>query len=236
MSEDHATLAEIIAIHKSLFGGWKMMADEQGEASEDADEAETDDAVESTGDNDDEADPEGADALGDPGKKALDAMKARMRNEQAKRRIAEQKAKDAQDALAKAQGEDEAAAQRRKVESDALAKANQRIVKAEVRAAAKGVLADPEDALVFLNLDSIEVGEDGDVDADDIAQQVADLVAKRPYLAAQRDPGKGTFDSGRGKASQKRAILTEAEYNALPSAERRQARKDGRVNKLLGIS
>lgn len=83
--------------------------------------------------------------------------------------------------------------ERRKVEKDALSKANQRILKAEIRAAAKGVLADPTDALTFIDLSSFEVGDDGDVDAQAITDAIDNLIKSKPYLAAQ---GERRFQGG----------------------------------------
>lgn len=129
-------------------------------------------------------DPPPAD-LGDAGKKALDAMKA----ERKAARDEAATAKAERDALqAKLDGKEaeHAAAQKdRETEAAALAKANGRILKSEVKAAAKGVLADPQDAYKFLDLDAFEVDEDGNVDEDAIASALKDLVTKKPYLAAQ---------------------------------------------------
>lgn len=83
--------------------------------------------------------------------------------------------------------------ERRKVEKDALSKANQRILKAEIRAAAKGVLADPTDALTFIDLSSFEVGDDGEVDAQAITDAIDNLIKSKPYLAAQ---GERRFQGG----------------------------------------
>lgn len=67
----------------------------------------------------------------------------------------------------------------------ALENANARIVKSEVKAAAKGVLADPADAYKFLDLTQFEVDDDGNVDEDEIADAIDELVKEKPYLAAQ---------------------------------------------------
>ena len=126
----------------------------------------------------------GEEALGDPGKKALDAMKA-------ERNAAKQAARDLEGQLAALQAkidgrEAEFAAEqeRRNVEAAALAKANERIVKAEIRAAAKGVLMDPADAFRYLDVSTIAVDEDGNPDETAIAQAIADLVKQKPYLGA----------------------------------------------------
>ena len=163
------------------------------------DEPDTPDTDTDAGDEDD---PEGADQLGDAGKKALDAMKAKLKAER-QRRIA------AEAALADNDTADDDDKARRQAESDALAKANTRIVKAEVRAAAAGKLADPADALNFIDLGEFEVGEDGDVDQDEIADAIDDLLRRKPYLAAQGgtkgpkpDRSQGAKGKGVGSAAQ----------------------------------
>ena len=142
---------------------------------------------------------EGATALGDAGKKALDAMKAE-RNE------ARAEAKAAADAIAALtaqvegkQAEYEAAQKTREVETAALAKANERILKAEVRAQAASKLNDPKDALLHLDLSKFEVGEDGEVDGDAVASAIDKLITDKPYLAAQGTRFKGEADGGARK-------------------------------------
>ena len=142
---------------------------------------------------------EGATALGDAGKKALDAMKAE-RNE------ARAEAKAAADAIAALtaqvegkQAEYEAAQKTREVETAALAKANERILKAEVRAQAASKLNDPKDALLYLDLSEFEVGEDGEVDGDAVAAAIDKLITDKPYLAAQGTRFKGEADGGARK-------------------------------------
>ena len=139
-------------------------------------------------------DPPGAEALGDAGKKALDAMKAE--RHAAKQEAADLRAKlDA--VLAKEQGreaEHAAALAAQKVRDDALATANARILKAEVRAAAAGKLADPQDALKFLDLSTFEVGTDGEVDGGAVEAAILDLIKRKPYLAAAQ--GGPRFQAG----------------------------------------
>lgn len=140
----------------------------------------------------DDADPEGSDELGDKGKQALDRMKERLRAEKAKRLAAEQK-------LTEKVGEDDAA----RIEREATAKANQRIVRAELKTAAKGVVNDAAlpDILALIpktDLEAIEVDDDGNVDEDEVAALVADLVTKKPYLAAQGGPKTPKPDPSQG--------------------------------------
>lgn len=176
---------------------------------------------------------EGEAALGDAGKKALDAMKA-------ERKAAREEAaalKADRDALqAKLDGKEAeftAAQEKAATEKAALAKANDRILKSEVKAAAKGVLADPQDAYKFLDLDSFEVDDDGNVDEDAIASALADLVQKKPYLAAQGKRFQGTADGGARTDASKPGQLTKADVDRLTSERKydeiEKARLDGRL-------
>mgnify|MGYP003440501521 FL=1 len=142
---------------------------------------------------------EGATALGDAGKKALDAMKAE-RNE-AK---AETKRLSDEFAALKAQiegreAEHAATLAAQAVKDEALSAANQRILKAEVRAQAASKLNDPKDALLYLDLSGFEVGEDGEVDGDAVAAAIDKLITDKPYLAAQGTRFKGEADGGARK-------------------------------------
>jgi len=142
---------------------------------------------------------EGATALGDAGKKALDAMKAE-RNEakaEAKRFADEFAALRAQVEGREAEHAATLAAQA--VKDEALSAANQRILKAEVRAQAASKLNDPKDALLYLDLSGFEVGEDGEVDGDAVAAAIDKLITDKPYLAAQGTRFKGEADGGARK-------------------------------------
>lgn len=179
----------------------------------------------------------GEEALGDPGKKALDAMKAKWKAAEDRARAAETAAAEA---LAKAQGrEAEFAAEqeRRNVEAAALAKANERIVKAEIRAAAKGVLQDPADAFRYLDVSSIAVDDDGNPDEGAIAQAIAELVASKPYLgagAAQSPRFQGTADQG-ARDAHRPAQLSRTDLAGMTAEQITQAKAEGRLNDLLGL-
>lgn len=178
---------------------------------------------------------EGEQALGDAGKKALDAMKAKWKD-------ADKLAKENAAALAALQAkldgkEKEHAAEqaKREAEQAVLAKANDRIRKSEIKAAAKGVLADPQDAYKFLDLEQFEVDADGNVDEDAIAKALADLVKTKPYLAVQ--DGKrfqGAADAGTRNESRP-AQLTRADLARMTPQDIEKARIDGRLNDVLGI-
>lgn len=130
-------------------------------------------------DEDDEQD-DGTDELGDAGKKALDRMKDKLKEERRLRRAAEERAHQVDP--------DETAKAAREAERAALAKANGRIVRAEIKAAAKGVLHDPADAFTFIDPTEFEVDDNGEVDVEEIAQAISDLIVRKPYLAAQGGP------------------------------------------------
>lgn len=177
---------------------------------------------------------QGEAALGDAGKKALEAMKA-------ERKAARDEAAAAKAELAalkaKADGKEaEFAAQQeaQRITDAALSAANQRILKSEVKAAAKGVLADPQDAYKFLDLDSFEVDNDGNVDESAITAALDALVASKPYLAAQGKRFQGTADGGARNDATKPAQLTQADLARMSPEQIDEAHNSGRFDALLG--
>lgn len=136
---------------------------------------------------DDDPDPEGADKLGDEGKRALNRMKAdkaaakreaaaeRKRREDAERRVQEFEDRD--------KTELEKAAAKAEREAERAAKATARAVKAEVKAAAVE-FADPDDAAAFLDL-SKYAGDDGEIDTEALQADLTDLLERKPHLRKQ---------------------------------------------------
>lgn len=184
--------------------------------------------------DDNDADPEGADALGDPGKKALDAQKAKWKAERDRRRELERELEEAR----RPKGDDNDAPDadqiRREAAEAATAKANQRIIRAEVRAAAAGKLTDPKDALKFLDLDQFEVDEDGEIDTDEIADAITDLITNKPYLAAQGGKRfQGTGDGGSRNGGKPKQITSREELAKLSPDQRLKAHQEGRLKNLL---
>lgn len=179
--------------------------------------------------DEDETDPEGADSLGDPGKKALDRMKTE-RNE-AKRASRAQAKEIAElkrqlEAKDKTPEENELEQARAEARAEALTAANARVLRSEVKSAAAGKLKNPADALKLLELTDFDIDDNGDVDTTQIQEAIDDLLADKPYLAAQ---GGGTsFDSGRGKQPRKRK-LTKADLTGMKPAEVAKAYDEGRV-------
>ena len=156
-------------------------------------------------------------------------LRAQLKAERDKRLAAEKRLEEVEQV-------DEATRQRREAERAALAGANERILKAEVRMCAKGVLTDPEDALKYLELGGFEVSEDGQVDTGAITAALKDLVAARPYLATRTGTGAFT-DTGDGGArigQSSRSQLTQAQVDAMSPAEVLEARRNGRLDRLMG--
>jgi hypothetical protein len=178
----------------------------------------------------DAAPADGETALGDAGKKALDAMKAERKT--ARDQAAAEKARA--DALqAKLDGKEAEYAAEQKSEQAALAKYNDKILKSEVKAAAKGVLADPADAYKFLDLSKFEVDDDGNVDEAVIAKALTDLIEKKPYLAAQGGTRfQGTADGGARNDAAKTSQLSQADLASMTPGEVNKARREGRLRDL----
>ncbi|WP_432589946.1 hypothetical protein ABVG11_34290 [Streptomyces sp. HD1123-B1] len=202
--------------------------DDDGDGGDQGDGAQGDD--DGTGGGDDggqDDDPDGADHLGDKGKRALAAMKGKWKSERDKRRdlerrIAEKDQGDGDDAVKKAT-------------AAATAAANTRILKAEVRAAGAKKLADPRDALRFLDLEQFEVGEDGEVDAEEIAEAIEDLIENKPYLAAATAKRfQGTGDGGAARKAGRPKQLTERDLKNMSAEAIVKAQESGQLDDLLG--
>lgn len=144
----------------------------------DATEVDAVDAVE-----DDDADPAGAEELGDAGKRALDAMKAKLKSEKAAR-VAAEKALQAPKVDAPDVDKITAEADRKANE-----RANLRVLKADLRVAASDLLADPSDALAFLDLGQFEPDSQGEFDPDEISDALKDLVKRKPHLGKAAQSG-----------------------------------------------
>lgn len=183
---------------------------------------------------------EAAKPLGDAGKQAIDRMKAERNAERAKNRELAEKLAALEAAAEGREAEHKAAQEAQRVKDEALNAANERILKAELRAAAAGKLSDPADALKFLNLSEFEVDSDGGVDQAALASAIDDLITTKPYLAAQS--GKRFEGAGDGgiRNGAKPSQLTRGDVERLARegkhAEIQKAREEGRLEKVLGHS
>lgn len=154
--------------------------------------------------------PEGAESLGDAGKRALDAMKSKWRAERDARKALEAR-------IAELEGKSTAEP------------ADMRVLRAEIKAAAVGKLADPADAYKFLDLESLDAD-----DTDAIAQAVDALLEAKPYLAAK--PGsrfQGTGDGGAAGTKPVLPQLTREDLKNMTPAQINEAKRAGQLNNLL---
>ena len=180
-----------------------------------------------------------SDALGDAGKKALDAMKAERNAAKtlARETQAELDRFKAEAALKDRPAEEQALEQARtEAKQEATKAANVRILRSELKAAAKGKLADPTDAALYINLDDFDVSDDGEVDSASLEEAIDDLLTHKPHLAAasqRRFEGDG--DQGARGKSAKVQQLTRSDLQNMTPEEIEIARVEGRLNKALGI-
>ncbi|MGI5347051.1 hypothetical protein ACQEU8_02510 [Streptomyces sp. CA-250714] len=170
---------------------------------------------------------EGAESLGDPGKKALDAMKEKWRTERDQRRDLE--ARIAELEAPKTEGEPE------QVDAEALRQAAREEARAEfaVQLEAKGRLANPKDVLRYSEYFK-------DVKADDpasITAAIDELLEENPHLAAKATPRfQGTADNGAHGRSSGPSQLTRDDLRGMSPAEVVKAKQEGRLKNLLGGS
>jgi len=179
---------------------------------------------------------EGEEALGDPGKKALDLMKAQ-------RNAAAKEARDAkaelerfrQAAALKDKPAEEQAleAARQEARQEANQRANERILRSELRASATGKLADPSDAALYINLSDFEVSDDGEIDADALRDAIDDLLTRKPHLAANARRFDGNADQG-PRGERRPTQLTDADLINMKPHEVNQARREGRLDRVMG--
>jgi hypothetical protein len=172
--------------------------------------------------------PEG---LGDAGKQALDRMKA----ERKEARDAAAAEKDRADALqAKLDGREAEFLAEREADKSARQKFNDRILRAEIKAAAQGKLADAADAYQFLDLSKFEVGDDGDVDGDAITGAIKNLIETKPYLAAQGTRFTGDPDGGPRNEPPGAPQLTQTDMERMSPDQIVEAETKGQFDRLLG--
>ena len=170
---------------------------------------------------------------------AAEGLKKALKAERALRRTAEREARDLKAERENADKEpaEQALDQaRREAAAEATSAANKRILRSEVRAIAKGRLADPADALVYLDLDSFDVDDDGEIDSEAIEDAISDLLKKKPYLGADAgEKFRGGADQGaRGKQNAP-AQLSKDDLKKLTPAQIVEADRNGQLNALKGI-
>jgi hypothetical protein len=222
---------QLLDFHRLTFGDALMRVnpDADEEQDDDADNSDADDQQDDDADNDSDDEDTDAKDLGDKGKRALDSMKAKVKAANAAKKAAEAEAArlKAEKANAGKPAEEQALdAARAEGATAATAAANKRIIRSEVKAAAAGKLKNPALAVKLIDLDSLEVDEDGEVDEEAIAEAISALLEENPYLAAQG--GDTKFDSARGKPKQK-PKLTKADLDKMTPEQVAKAYDEGRV-------
>lgn len=100
---------------------------------------------------------------------------------------------------------------RREAETAATTKVNAKLVRSEVKAIAKGQFADPEDAYLFLDLDAVDVDDEGEVDTKEIERQIKAVLSRKPHLAAKsaEDDDTTDFDAGARRTAPKAKTMTD---------------------------
>lgn len=164
-------------------------------------------------------------------KKALQAERKAHRDESRRAKQLEQQLAD-KDKPAEEAALDEA---RREAREEALGVANTRLVRAELKAALTGKVSNPAVALRLIDASGIEVDGDGDVDAEAVAFAIESLLAEAPELAVKAARFQGGADQGAKGKNAEPAQLTQADLANLSPEQINEARRSGRLNKVLGI-
>ena len=122
---------------------------------------------------------------------------------------------------------------RRAAAAEATSAATRRIVGAEIRAAAARVLADPADALRFLDVSAIGVDADGTPDTKAITDALDALVTAKPYLAATAQRRfAGSADGGPRNGPADTPQLTRADLRRMTPEQIVEAQAKGQLDDL----
>ncbi len=181
---------------------------------------------------------EGAGQLGDAGKKALDAMKAKWQKARedrnalaAKLAALEKPAETAED------GKPDLEAVRKQARHEAAAELLRDRVLDKIEAKAARLFADPEDAVALLGRKADDFIDDGKVDADAITEALADLLKRKPHLGLAAQGGGRRFEGGADGGARKGsgpAQLTEEDLKRMTPEQIVEAQKKGQLATLLG--
>lgn len=101
---------------------------------------------------------------------------------------------------------------RRDAESAATQKVNARLVRAEVKALATASFADPSDAHLYVNLEDIDVDDDGEVDTKAIEDALKDVLRRKPHLSkakADEDRDMESLDGGARRTPPRTRTMTD---------------------------
>jgi hypothetical protein len=177
-----------------------------------------------------------ADDLGDAGKKAIDAMKAKWKAERDRANGLDARVKELTKPPADAPPDLDALRAEAKAEAFQETLKERALDKLETRAAK--LFADPEDARALLAGRVDEFLDDGKVDTAAITEALNDLLARKPHLAATAPPrfaGSGDGGARNGSASQV-TQLTENDLKNMRPEQIEKARQKGQLRDYLGAS
>jgi hypothetical protein len=174
---------------------------------------------------------EGEGQLGDAGKKALDAMKAKWQKERDARKALE-------DQIAKTNSKDEGdkpdadkIREQAKAEARAEVLRDRALDKVETKAAK--LFTDPEDARALLASHVDDFIDGGRIDVDAITEALEELLKKKPHLAATAPKRfQGSADSGARNGS-KVTQVSEQDLKRMTPEQIVKAREEGRLADLL---
>lgn len=176
-----------------------------------------------------------ADKLGDAGKKALDSMKVRWREERDRRKVLEARIAELEQGSSSKEDGKDADAIREQARAEARAETLRERVLDRIEAKAARLFADPEDAVALLGRRADEFIDGGKVDTDEINEALQDLLKKKPHLAAATAPRfQGGADGGARKGS-KPDQLTRDDLKKMTPDQIVKAQDEGRLNELLGV-
>lgn len=166
-----------------------------------------------------------------------DKLQKALRSEREARKTAERERNALKQQLAdkdKPAEEQALEAARREAEAAATAKANERIVRAELKAAAAGKVKRPDLLVKVTDVASIDVDENGDPDVDALNDAIERFLEDYPELAADTSKFTGSADQGsKGKQTQPRQLSHE-DIKSMSPEQIIKAQEEGRLNGLLG--
>lgn len=146
------------------------------------------------------------------------------------------KYKGMEEQLAKLQGREaeyQKAEELAKIQQQTIVNANQRVLKSDIRAAAAGVLENPADATIFLDLSKFTVSDDGETNSEEISNALGALVKERPYLAKRQSNTGVIATPPSGTRAQTVQQLTLEQVRNMTPSEIAKADAEGRLSNIL---
>lgn len=175
------------------------------------------------------------DHLGDAGKKALDSMKGRWREERDRRKALEARIAELEQGSGSKKDDDDLAAAIAKAKAEAKAETLRDRVLDRIEARAARLFADPEDAVALLGRRADEFIDGDRIDSDEITEALTDLLRKKPHLAATAQKRfAGSADGGARKGS-KPDQLTRDDLKKMTPAQIVEAQEKGQLRDLMGV-